>query len=92
MQLADDFIESAVTSSCQLARHRKSNTLESKDLQLHLGESLHEAACNVLSCSYVMHCCLPCAERMWNMSIPGFGVEEQPHRKSASSEAHKQVF
>ena len=67
MQLADDFIESAVTSSCQLARHRKSNTLESKDLQLHL-------------------------ERMWNMSIPGFGVEEQPHRKSASSEAHKQVF
>ena len=39
-----------------------------------------------------MHCSLPCAERMWNMSIPGFGVEEQPHRKSASSEAHKQVF
>lgn len=35
--------------------------------------------------------CIPCAERMWNMTIPGFGVEEQPHRKSAASEAHKQV-
>ena len=91
MQLADDFIESAVTSSCQLARHRKSNTLESKDLQLHLGESCMRLL--AMCCPVAMlHCCLPCAERMWNMSIPGFGVEEQPHRKSASSEAHKQVF
>ena len=37
MQLADDFIESVVTSSCQLAAHRKSSTLEAADLQLHLG-------------------------------------------------------
>eukprot|EP00731_Ephydatia_muelleri_P020270 Em0012g1095a len=36
MQLADDFIESTVTSSCQLAKHRSSSTLEVKDLQLHL--------------------------------------------------------
>jgi len=37
MQIADDFIESVVTSSCKIAKHRKSNSLDVKDVQLHLG-------------------------------------------------------
>ncbi|WAR08236.1 TAF12-like protein, partial [Mya arenaria] len=40
MQIADEFIESVVTASCKIAKHRKSNTLESKDVQLHLGEQI----------------------------------------------------
>ena len=39
MQIADDFIDNVVTASCLIAKHRKSNTVEVKDVQLHLGES-----------------------------------------------------
>ena len=38
MQIADDFIDNVVTASCLVAKHRKSNTVEVKDVQLHLGE------------------------------------------------------
>ncbi|KAH9946999.1 transcription initiation factor, partial [Amylocystis lapponica] len=37
VDIADEFIESVADFGCRLAQHRGSDTLEVKDLQLHLG-------------------------------------------------------
>lgn len=36
LQIADDFVESAVNASCKLAKHRKASKVEVKDVQLYL--------------------------------------------------------
>lgn len=36
LQLADDFVETTVNAACLLAKHRHANTVEVKDVQLHL--------------------------------------------------------
>ena len=36
LQLADDFVESTVNAACVFAKHRHANTVDIKDVQLHL--------------------------------------------------------
>jgi len=41
LELADEFIDSAIHFACKIAQHRGSDTLDVRDLQLHLESNLN---------------------------------------------------
>lgn len=69
LQIADEFIDSVTNFGCRLAKHRGGDTLEVKDLQLHLGKSdqfiLPRASTH-----------RPVSERNHNIRIPGFASDD----------------
>jgi transcription initiation factor TFIID subunit 12 len=87
LQVADDFIENIINSSCQLAKHRKSNILEVKDVQFHLGLNILHFICLIKFFILIFKN----IERNFNLWIPGFSTDDlKPFKKSFATEAHKQ--
>lgn len=76
LEISDDFIESITGFGCALAKHRGSDTLEVKDLQLHLGIFLYLQV-------FIF------ADRNWNIRIPGYASEIKPYKRAPVTEAHK---
>lgn len=86
LQIADDFIESTVNASCQLAKHRQATALDVTDVQMHLGMILF-----VIFFMKYFYSIFVYLERQWNMWIPGFGTDElRPYKRAPVTEAHKQ--
>ena len=89
IQIAEEFVDSTLLASCQNAKHRKSNTVEAKDVQLYLGQLIIMKQSFHFRISLVSFRVL---ERTYSMWIPGFGTEDpKAYKKFLSNDALKAV-
>jgi transcription initiation factor TFIID subunit 12 len=84
IQIAEEFVDSTLLASCQNAKHRKSNTVETKDVQLYLGIRISLLKKD-LNNSVVL-------ERTYSMWVPGFGTEDpKQYKKFLTNDTLKAV-
>ena len=86
IQIAEEFVDSTLLASCQNAKHRKSNTVEAKDVQLYLGKN------EILFKRGILLINIYILERTYSMWMPGFGTEDpKAYKKFLTNDALKAV-
>ncbi|KAI3659795.1 hypothetical protein MP638_002752 [Amoeboaphelidium occidentale] len=85
LEMADEFIDNVTRLGCQLARHRQSDTLEVKDLQMVLARHRQSDTLEVKDLQMVL-------ESSYDIKIPGFANEElrQVKKAAGSNNAYQQ--